>query len=72
MHIPVDSALIVAAASRAVQSLLVAMEGWSCEQRAFAAESFLKVMIQLLKHIVNLGSTLTLGEVVRIRRVKPI
>jgi hypothetical protein len=39
---PVDSALIVAAACRAVQSLLVAMERWSCEHRAFSVESFFK------------------------------
>jgi hypothetical protein len=42
MHIPVDSALIVAAASRAVRILMVAMERWSCEHRAFAVESFFK------------------------------
>jgi hypothetical protein len=40
MHVPVDSSLIVAAASRAVQSLLVAMERWACEHRAFSVESF--------------------------------
>jgi hypothetical protein len=42
MHMPVDSALTVAAASRAVQSLLVAMERWSCGHRSFSVESFFK------------------------------
>jgi hypothetical protein len=42
MHMPIDSTLIVASALRAVQSLLVAIEHWSCEHRAFALESFFK------------------------------
>jgi hypothetical protein len=64
MHMPVDSALTVAAASRAVQSLLVAMERWSHEHSALL-RTFLKIMIQLLRHNVDLGSTLTLEEMVR-------
>jgi hypothetical protein len=39
---PVDSALIVAAASRAVQNLLVTMQRWTYGHRAFAVESFFK------------------------------
>jgi hypothetical protein len=65
MHMPVDSALIVGAASRAIQSLLVTMERWLCGHHAFAVESFLKIMIQLLRHNMNLGSTLALEEMVR-------
>jgi hypothetical protein len=42
MHMAVDSALIVAAASRAVQSLLIAMERWACRHDVFAVVSFLK------------------------------
>jgi hypothetical protein len=42
MPLPVDSALIVATAVTAVQSLLVAMERCSCGHRAFSVESFLK------------------------------
>jgi hypothetical protein len=45
MYMPVDSALIVAAASRAVQSLLVAtvaMERWSHGHRAFSVDRFCK------------------------------
>jgi hypothetical protein len=42
MHMPVDSALIVAAASRPVQRLLVAMDCLSSGHRAFAVESFFK------------------------------
>jgi hypothetical protein len=42
MHTPVDSALIVAAASTAVQSQLVAMERYSRGHRAFSVESFFK------------------------------
>jgi hypothetical protein len=59
MHMLVDSALIVAAASRTVQSPLVALERWLCDYHAFAVE------MQLLRHNVNLGSTLTLEEMVR-------
>jgi hypothetical protein len=36
------SALIVATATRAVQSLLVAMECWSCGHGSFAVERFFK------------------------------
>jgi hypothetical protein len=64
MHILVDSVLIVAAVSRAVQSLLVTMEHWSCEHRAFAVESYFKNN-DSANHNVNLGSTLTLEEMVR-------
>jgi hypothetical protein len=70
MHMPVDGALTVAAASRAVQSLLVAMESWSVSIVNFLWRAFLK-MIQLLRHKVNLGGTLTLEEMIRFRRVKP-
>jgi hypothetical protein len=63
MHMPVDSVLIVAAASSAIQSLLVTMERWTCEHRAFAVENFFKDL--LLRHNVNLASTLTLEEMVR-------
>jgi hypothetical protein len=42
MHKPVDSMLIVVAASRGVQSLLVVVERWSCGRRAFDVESFFK------------------------------
>jgi hypothetical protein len=42
MHMPVDGTVIAAAASRAVQSLLVSMERWSCGHRPFAVESFFK------------------------------
>jgi hypothetical protein len=42
MHMPVDSALLIAAVSRAVRSLLVSMECWLCEHRAFTVESIFK------------------------------
>jgi hypothetical protein len=42
MHMPVSSSLIVAAAWRAVESLLVAIERWSFDHLAFAVESFYK------------------------------
>jgi hypothetical protein len=64
MNILVDSKLTVAAALRAVQSLLLTMEHWSCEHCEFAVESFFKNN-DSAKHNVNLGSTLTLGEMVR-------
>jgi hypothetical protein len=55
MHMLVDSALIVAAALTAVQSLLVTMENWLCEHHELAVRTdFLKIMIQLLRHNMNL------------------
>jgi hypothetical protein len=42
MHFPEDSALIVAGTSRAIQSLLVTMECWSCKHRAFDVDSSFK------------------------------
>jgi hypothetical protein len=70
MHMAVDRALTVATASSAVQRLLVAIEAWLCEQLLWTG--FLKIVIQLLRHNVNLGSTLTLGDMVRFLRVNPL
>jgi hypothetical protein len=68
---PVDSALIVAAACRAVQSLLVAMERWSCEHRAFAVERFFKNNVSATQTQREFRWHFTLEEMVRFRRIKP-
>jgi hypothetical protein len=65
MHMPVDSALSVAAVSKAVHSLLAAMECWSCEHRTFAVERFFKNDDSSTQTNMILGSTSTLEETVR-------
>jgi hypothetical protein len=71
MHMPVDSALIVAAASRTVQSLFVAMDRWTCGHRAFAVESFFKNNDSATQTQREFRRHFTLEEMVRFRRVKP-